>query len=70
MVLGQNGNVNILNNYRYVSTYCHPNQSFYQYNPSIGDGKLSLVLSLQDFGNPDLKWETSEQVDLDLMRDS
>ena len=38
---GQNGNVNILSDYRYASTIAL-NQSFYQYNPSIGDGKADF----------------------------
>ncbi len=62
---GQNGNINILNNYRYASTIAL-NQSFYQYNPSSGDGKLTLGSKPSGLANPDLKWETSEQVDLGL----
>ena len=62
---GQNGNVNILSDYRYASTIAL-NQSFYQYNPSIGDGKLTLGSKPSGLANPDLKWETSEQVDLGL----
>ena len=62
---GQNGNVNILNNYRYASTLAL-NQSFYQYNPSIGDGKLTFGSKPSGLANPDLKWETSEQIDLGL----
>ena len=62
---GQNGNINVLNNYRYASTIAL-NQSFYQYNPSIGDGKLTFGSKPTGLANPDLKWETSEQVDLGL----
>ena len=62
---GQNGNVNILSDYRYASTIAL-NQSFYQYNPSLGDGKLTLGSKPSGLANPDLKWETSEQVDLGL----
>ncbi len=62
---GQNGNINVLNNYRYASTIAL-NQSFYQYNPSIGDGKLTYGSKPTGLANPDLKWETSEQVDVGL----
>ena len=62
---GRNGNVNILNDYRYSSPIAL-NQSFYQYNPSIGDGKLTYGSKPTGIANPDLTWETSEQVDLGL----
>ena len=62
---GRNGNVNILNGYPYSSPIAL-NQSFYQYNPSIGDGKLTYGSKPTGIANPDLKWETSEQVDLGL----
>ena len=62
---GRNGNVNILNGYPYSSPIAL-NQSFYQYNPSIGDGKLTYGSKPTGIANPDLTWETSEQVDLGL----
>ena len=62
---GRNGNVNILSDYPYSSSIAL-NQSFYQYNPSIGDGKLTYGSKPTGIANPDLKWETSEQVDLGL----
>ena len=62
---GRNGNVNILNDYQYSSPIAL-NQSFYQYNPSIGDGKLTYGSKPTGIANPDLTWETSEQVDLGL----
>ena len=62
---GRNGNVNILNDYPYSSPIAL-NQSFYQYNPSIGDGKLTYGSKPKGIANPDLTWETSEQVDLGL----
>ena len=62
---GRNGNVNILNDYPYSSPIAL-NQSFYQYNPSIGDGKLTYGSKPTGIANPDLTWETSEQVDLGL----
>ena len=42
------------------------NANFYQYNPSSGDGKLSYGSKPTGLANPDLTWETSEQVDLGL----
>lgn len=62
---GKNGNVNVLSNYPYTSPIAM-NQSFYQYNPSVGDGKLSYGSKPTGLANPDLTWETSEQVDLGL----
>ena len=62
---GRNGNVNILSGYPYSSPIAF-NQSFYQYNPSIGDGKLTYGSKPTGLANPDLTWETSEQVDLGL----
>lgn len=63
--MGKNGNVNVLSGYKYASPIAI-NQSFYQYNPSIGDGKLSYGSKPTGLANPDLTWETSEQVDLGL----
>jgi hypothetical protein len=62
---GKNGNVNVLSGYKYASPIAM-NQSFYQYNPSVGDGKLSYGSKPTGLANPDLTWETSEQVDLGL----
>ena len=62
---GRNGNVNILSGYPYTSPIAL-NQSFYQYNPSILDGKLTYGSKPTGLANPDLTWETSEQVDLGL----
>ena len=62
---GKNGNVNVLSNYQYASPIAM-NQSFYQYNPSVGDGKLSYGSKPTGLANPGLTWETSEQVDLGL----
>lgn len=58
---GQNGNINVLNNYRYDATINY-NGSWYQYGvetsaPSYGSAPSGLP-------NPNLKWETSEQLDL------
>ncbi len=60
---GQNGNINVLRDYRYSTTIAY-NSSWYQYGvnnigPSYGSSPSGLP-------NPDLKWETSEQVDIGL----
>ena len=62
---GKNGNVNILHDYQYQSPIAS-NANFYQYNPSSGDGKLSYGSKPTGLANPELTWETSEQVDLGL----
>ena len=62
---GRNGNVSVLGNYEYSSAIAI-NQSFYQYNPSSGDGKLTLGSKPTGLANPDLTWETSEQLDLGI----
>mgnify|MGYP002524154651 CR=1 FL=1 len=62
---GKNGNVNILHDYKYSSSIAI-NQSFYQYNPSSGDGKLTYGSKPTGISNPDLTWENSEQYDLGL----
>ena len=60
---GRNGNVNILNNYPYVASISL-NSQFYHYTP--GTGELSYGSGPTGFANPDLHWETSEQVDAGL----
>ena len=62
---GKNGNVNVLHDYKYSSPIAI-NQSFYQYYPSSGDGKLSYGSKPTGLANPNLTWETSEQFDLGL----
>lgn len=62
---GQNGNVNVLSGYQYASTIAL-NGSYYQFNPSIGDGTLTLGSKPSGLTNPNLKWETSEQLDFGL----
>jgi len=57
---GQNGNINVLNNYQYNTTVNY-NGSWYQYGvdsatPSYGSAPSGLA-------NPNLTWETSEQLD-------
>ena len=58
---GQNGNINVLNNYRY-STTINYGGVWYQYgadNPAVDYGSQPSGLA-----NPDLTWETSEQVNI------
>lgn len=59
---GRNGNINVLNNYPYISPISY-NASWYQYgdNPAQNYGSYPSGLA-----NPNLKWETSEQLDLGL----
>ncbi|MDO4461092.1 MAG: TonB-dependent receptor [Bacteroidia bacterium] len=59
---GQNGNINVLSNYPYISPISY-NASWYQYgdNPNANYGSYPSGQA-----NPDLKWETSQQLDLGL----
>lgn len=59
---GRNGNINVLNNYPYISPISY-NAAWYQYgdNPAQHYGSFPSGLA-----NPNLKWETSEQLDLGL----
>ena len=59
---GLNGNVNVLNGYRY-STSIAMNGQWYQYDPSKGDGTPTYGSMPSGLANPNLKWETSEQYD-------
>ncbi len=59
---GRNGNINVLNNYPYLSVIAL-NQAWYQY----GDDPAQHYGSYPNrLANPNLKWETSEQFDLGL----
>ena len=62
---GINGNVNVLSGYRY-STSISLNGQFYQLNPSAGDGRPTYGSMPSGLANPNLKWETSEQLDFGL----
>ena len=62
---GLNGNVNVLSGYRY-STSISLNGQFYQLNPSAGNGQPTYGSMPSGLANPDLKWETSEQLDFGL----
>ena len=60
---GQNGNINVLNNYKYSTTIAY-NSSWYQYG--VEDSAPSYGSKPSGLANPDLTWETSEQIDLGL----
>ncbi len=62
---GRNGNVNILNNYPYSATIAL-NDQWYQYNPSDPNGPLTYGSGPTTIANEDLKWETSNQIDVGL----
>jgi len=62
---GQNGNVSILTDYPYVATISL-NSQWYQYKPSTGNGDLTYGSGPTALANPDLKWETAEQIDLGI----
>ena len=56
---GRNGNVNILSGYKYNSTIAIGGYYFF-------DDTATEGAAISGFANPDLTWETSEQVDLGL----
>ena len=60
---GRNGNVNVLRNYPYATTISLGN-NFYQYHVDQIGSEFSSAPS--GLANPNLTWETSEQVDLGL----
>ena len=62
---GRNGNINVLNGYPYLATIALNGQG-YQYNPSLDEGKLTYGSGPTALSNPDLKWETSDQIDVGL----
>lgn len=62
---GINGNISVLKGYPYTATIS-VNGQWYQYNPSTGTGGLTYGSGPTELANPDLKWETSEQIDLGL----
>ena len=61
---GRNGNIDILNNYRYASTIGIG--GYYQFNPAAGTGELTSGGTSDVLPNPDLQWETDEQIDLGI----
>ena len=60
---GQNGNISVLQNYPY-STTVSLNSRMYQFDAQTGN--LAYGSTPDGLANPDLKWETSEQIDLGL----
>ena len=62
---GINGNVNVLNGYRY-STSISLNGQYYQATPSTGGAEAAYGSMPSGLANPNLKWETSEQLDFGL----
>ncbi len=60
---GQNGNINVLNDYRYNTTI-NLNSSWYQYG--VDDSGATYGSKPGGLANPDLTWETSEQFDIGL----
>ncbi len=61
---GLNGNINVLNNYRYSSTIAY-NSSWYQFG--VEDPAPSYGSKPSGLPNPNLKWETSEQLDFGIV---
>ena len=59
---GQNGNVNVLNNYAYTAGIA-TNGQIYNYGPTNAVTYGSMPNGI---ANPDLTWERSEQIDLGL----
>ena len=60
---GQNGNIGVLSNYPYATTISLGN-NWYQY--SVDNTGTTYGSSPSGLPNPNLKWETSEQLDLGL----
>lgn len=58
---GLNGNINVLNNYQHSTTIAY-NSSWYQYG--VEDSGPTYGSKPSGLANPNLKWETSEQLDL------
>ena len=61
---GINGNVNVLSNYSYATSINKGSGTWYQWD--VMDNTLSYGARPAGIANPNLKWETSEQVDLGL----
>ncbi len=60
---GRNGNINVLNNYPYDATISL-NSAWYQFG--FADGTAALGSRPNGIANPDLKWETSDQIDIGI----
>ncbi|MCQ2094316.1 MAG: TonB-dependent receptor [Bacteroidaceae bacterium] len=62
---GKNGNINVLRGYPYeYATVINANTDWYQYEPY--NSTLSYGSVTNGLPNPNLKWETSKQIDLGL----
>ncbi len=61
---GVNGNVNVLNNYSYATSVNKGSGTWYQWD--VNSPTLSYGARPAGIANPNLKWETSEQIDLGL----
>ncbi len=62
---GRNGNINVLRDYKYATTIAY-NQKWYQYSTTDNAAPQEFGSMPSGLANPDLKWETSEQIDLGL----
>ena len=63
---GRNGNINVLGGYRYATTIS-AGGNWYQYNLDQQNVTFSSAPNMGGgLPNPNLKWETSEQIDLGL----
>ena len=62
---GVNGNISALGSYQY-STSISKNGQWYQFDPAQGDGLRTYGSMPSGLANPDLKWETSEQLDFGI----
>ena len=63
---GRNGNISVLNGYRYATNIAVGN-NWYQYDPDSIDAVLASAPDYSNgLPNPDLRWETSEQWDAGL----
>ncbi len=60
---GLNGNINVLNNYPYSTSIAY-NSSWYQF--MVDDGAPEYGSAPSGLANPNLKWETSEQLDFGI----
>ena len=60
---GRNGNINVLNGYPYTSVI-NTNSDWYQFTPGSAAQTYGSVPN--GLPNPDLKWETSDQIDVGL----
>lgn len=62
---GRNGSVANLSDFQYTSTVAKA-AGFYQNNPNAADGSVWRSTQPSRLANPELKWETFEQIDLGL----